>query len=112
MITRFPKLPAAVLILATLAAAIEHTKPVARFRIEPEYTKEARKARIEGLVVLTFTVGKDGIPKDIVVARSLDKGLDQKAIEALRRWIFRPATVDGEAVEFRSDVDVTFNLGR
>jgi TonB family protein len=57
---------------------------------QPEYTPEARAARIEGRVELYATIGEDGMPRDIQVTHGLDPGLDQKAIECAREWQFQP----------------------
>src|SRR3954466_7363531 len=50
---------------------------------KPKYSEEARKAKLEGVVVLRVVIGPDGIPRDIKVARSLGKGLDEEAIKAV-----------------------------
>lgn len=77
---------------------------------DPEYTKEARKAKRHGTVILWMVVGADGVPRDIKVARSLDAGLDQKAIEAVRKWRFQPATKDGAPVAVQINVEIDFKL--
>lgn len=106
---QFSKAVATLILFASTMAA-QHRTPQVRYKIEPSYTKQARKAKIQGLVALRCTVGKDGIPKDIIVTRSLDKGLDQKAIECLRSWIFSPATQDGEPVDEYAHIDFSFKL--
>lgn len=77
---------------------------------DPEYTKAARKAKRQGIVVLWMVVGADGLPRDIKVIRSLDVGLDQKAMEAVRKWRFEPATRDGVPVAVQINVEVDFRL--
>ena len=84
--------------------------PKATFAPDPEYSEEARKAKYQGTVVLFLIVGPDGRPRDIRVARSLGMGLDEKAIEAVRRWRFEPAQKDGRAVAVQINVEVNFNL--
>ena len=76
----------------------------------PEYTKEARKAKRQGTVVLWMVVGADGVPRDIRITRPLEAGLDQKAIEAVRRWRFQPATKDGAPVAVQINVEINFRL--
>ena len=99
------------LALAALSLFAQAVEPKVRFRIEPEYTEAARKAKIQGLVSLECTVGTDGLPKDIHVVRSLETGLDVNAVAALKRWIFWPATtVDGKPFEKKATVDFTFKL--
>jgi TonB family protein len=77
---------------------------------DPEYSEEARKAKYQGTVVLWLIVGPDGKPRDVKVARSLGMGLDQKAIEAVRRWKFEPAMKDNRPVAVQINVEVNFRL--
>lgn len=107
----------AVLILIAAAGLLPsqenlHTRPAKLIhKVEPAYTKEARDARLQGDVLLSATVGADGIPSDIQVLHKLGKGLDQKAIECLRQWRFSPATdyFGGPAPE-RIRVELDFRL--
>lgn len=66
--------------------------------------------KYQGTVVLWLVVGPDGKPHDIRVQQSLGMGLDEKAIEAIRRWKFEPGRKDGIAVAVQVDVEVTFHL--
>ena len=59
-------------------------------KVEPEYSEEARKAKYQGTVVLYIEVTPDGRANNIRVQRSLGLGLDEKAIEAVRKWRFSP----------------------
>ena len=77
---------------------------------DPEYSEEARKAKYQGAVVLWLIVDQNGRPRDVKVARSLGMGLDQKAIEAVRRWTFEPAQKDGKPVAVQINVEVNFRL--
>lgn len=77
---------------------------------DPEYSEEARKAKYQGTVVLWLIVDENGHPREIKVARSLGMGLDQKAIEAVRRWKFEPAMKDGRPVAVQINVEVNFRL--
>jgi protein TonB len=79
-------------------------------RRDPEYTPEARKASLQGKVELSVAVGADGVPGDIQVTHGLDAGLDQKAVECVKSWRFRPATRNGEAVTAFVIVEVPFRL--
>ena len=70
-------------------------------RSEPDYSDEARSAELEGTVVVTGGVSQDGHAKDLRVTQSLGLGLDEKAMEAVQRWRFRPdAAFINEVVEF------------
>jgi len=77
---------------------------------DPEYSEEARKAKYQGTVVLWLIVDPSGHPKDIRTSRSLGMGLDQKAIEAVKRWKFEPAMKDGRPVAVQINVEVNFHL--
>lgn len=77
---------------------------------DPEYSDEARKAKYQGVCILWLIVGPDGHPRDVKVARSLGMGLDQKAIEAVKKWKFEPAMKDGKPVAVQINVEVNFRL--
>lgn len=77
---------------------------------DPDYSEEARKAKYQGTCVLWLIVDSSGHPRDVKVARSLGMGLDQKAIEAVRRWTFEPALKDGKPVAVQINVEVNFRL--
>ncbi|HZC25242.1 MAG TPA: energy transducer TonB [Candidatus Binatia bacterium] len=80
------------------------------FSPEPSFSDEARKAKAQGIVTLVLIVGRDGLPYDIRVNQRLGMGLDEKALEAVRRRRFRPATLNGQAVATRIAVEVNFRL--
>jgi len=77
---------------------------------DPEYSEEARKAKYQGTVVLWLVVDQNGRPQQVKVARSLGMGLDEKAIEAVRKWTFEPAQKDGKPVAVQINVEVNFRL--
>jgi TonB family protein len=79
-------------------------------QVQPEYSEEARKARYQGVVVLEAIVHPDGSVEIIRVVRSLGFGLDEKAIEALQQWKFRPGMRGGEPVPVALNIEVNFNL--
>jgi protein TonB len=84
--------------------------PVPVFRPEPEYSEEARKAKWQGAVMLQLVVDENGLPQDIKVVRSLGLGLDQKAIEAVQKWRFKPGLKDGKPVPVSANIEVNFRL--
>ena len=86
------------------------TAPVLVSKSEPQYTEEARAAKIHGTVLLTVDIGPDGVAQNIEVSRSLEPGLDQKAIEAVRQWRFKPGVKDGAPVTVRANIEVNFRL--
>ena len=84
--------------------------PVLISKIEPEYSEEARKAKYSGSVLLSIIVDQNGLPRDIKVVRPLGLGLDQKAIEAVMKWRFRPGMKGGRPVPVQAQVEVSFRL--
>lgn len=84
--------------------------PSVIFKVEPEYSEEARKAKFQGTVVLFVVVDEKGNPKDLRVIRPLGLGLDQKAIEAVEKWKFRPGMKDGKPVPVQATIEVNFRL--
>lgn len=80
--------------------------------VKPEYSKEAKDARIQGAVTLDTVVLEDGTVGEVNVTRSLDSehGLDQQAIKAMKQWLFKPATKDGKSVAVRIEIEMTFTL--
>jgi protein TonB len=105
----------AVALLASGAAAQETaatTMPVLVKDVKPQYTAEAKAARIQGVVRLDAVVLTDGTVGDVAVAQSLDKehGLDDQAVKAMKQWQFKPGTRDGKRVDVRISVEMSFTL--
>ena len=86
------------------------TVPEVIYSPEPSFSDEARKAKEQGVVVLLLVVGQDGHTYDVRVRSSLGMGLDEKAIEAVNRWRFRPAMLNGQPVATQIEVEVDFHL--
>jgi len=84
--------------------------PVPLYKVEPEYSEEARKAKFQGTVILSIVVDERGMPGSFRVVRPLGLGLDEKAIEAVQKWRFRPAYKDGKPVAVMATVEVNFRL--
>jgi protein TonB len=80
------------------------------FKVDPQYTEEARQEKIAGSTVLSVVVGTDGLAHDINVSKSLDPGLDRKAAEAVQQWHFEPGTLNGEPVAVRAVIEINFRL--
>jgi len=85
------------------------TSPRVIHRVDP-VVERARRAEEQGIVRLWLIVTKEGEPKDIKVAKSLSRELDQKAIDAVSQWKFSPATKDGKPVAVAINVEVTLKL--
>jgi TonB family protein len=86
------------------------TSPALIAKVEPEYSEEARKAKIAGTVLLFIVVNPDGRASNLRVVRSLEPSLDQKAIEAVAKWRFRPGAKDGMPVPVQATIEVNFRL--
>jgi TonB family protein len=84
------------------------TVPSVLQKVDPVYTDEARANKINGTVTLSVIVGTDGKPLNIHVVRSLDAGLDQKAIDAVEQWVFSPGKRNGVPVNVRAQIEVSF----
>jgi TonB family protein len=84
--------------------------PKPQYMPEPEYTPDAQKAKKTGIVLLQVIVTPDGHVRNARVVRSLDSGLDQKAVAAVRQWRFQPALKDGKPVAVLVNIEVAFNL--
>ncbi|HYA18499.1 MAG TPA: energy transducer TonB [Bryobacteraceae bacterium] len=84
--------------------------PAVLFKIDPEYSEEARKAKYSGTVTLAVVVTPDGKATDIHVIKSLGMGLDEKAIEAVQKWKFKPGMKGGQPVPVRATIEVNFRL--
>ncbi len=84
--------------------------PRLTFKVEPEYSEQARKAKYQGTVVLAIEVWPDGTAHNIRVIRSLGLGLDEKAIGAVQQWRFVPGKKNKLPVKVRANVEVNFRL--
>ena len=80
--------------------------------VRPDYTPEAKAARIQGGVLLGVVVEADGSVGRVTVDRSLDAvyGLDQAAVDAARQWQFEPGRKDGEPVPVLVEIEMRFTL--
>jgi TonB family protein len=86
------------------------SQPTLISKVEPEYSEEARKAKWQGTVVLQLVVDEHGMPQQMRVTRSLGLGLDQKAMEAVAKWRFKPGLKDGKPVPVIATIEVNFRL--
>jgi periplasmic protein TonB len=86
------------------------SKPELIHKVEPEYSEEARKAKFQGVVILYIVVDQNGNAVNPKVMKSLGLGLDEKAIEAVRQWKFKPGYKDGKPVAVAATVEVNFRL--
>jgi len=84
--------------------------PSLAYKLEPQYTEEARYAKYTGTVVLKAVVDVDGRAKDIQVVNPLGMGLDEQAVLAIQQWKFNPGAKDGVAVPVQATIEVNFKL--
>jgi TonB family protein len=83
-------------------------KPI--YTLDPEFSEQARRKSVEGVVVLKLTVSENEDVTDAVVTQGLGYGLDEKALEAVRRWKFQAPLKDGQAISTTVTVEVDFHL--
>jgi len=84
--------------------------PVLVKQVQPQYTAEAKRAEVEGTVILEAIVETDGTVGDVTVTKGLEPGLDEQAVKAARQWRFEPGKKDGKAVRVRITLEMTFTL--
>ncbi len=78
--------------------------------VEPEYSEPARKARMSGSILVYAEIGPDGRPKNLHITRGMGMGLDEKALDAVAKWLFKPGLKDGRPVTVRATFEVNFRL--
>jgi TonB family protein len=88
----------------------EITAPRLIRKIDPEYSEEGRIAKFEGSVILYAEIDPDGVPQNIEVRRGVGLGLDEKAVEAVRKWRFKPGLKEGRPVTVAATIQVNFRL--
>jgi len=87
------------------------TPPVLIHQVDPQFTPEARKAKYQGICMVSIIVDMNGIPQSPHVVRPLGMGLDEKAIEAIKQFRFKPALKDGKTpVPVMITVQVNFRF--
>ena len=86
--------------------------PKVATQVLPNYTSDAMRAEVQGVVTLEGIVGVDGTISDIRVVRSLDQlhGLDDEAMRAVKLWTFEPGKKDGVPVPVLIRIDSTFAM--
>ena len=84
--------------------------PVPIYEVEPEFSEEARKAKFMGVVTVNLIVDSKGMPQNVHVLRGVGMGLDDKAVEAVKQYRFKPAMEAGKAVAVQLNVEVNFQI--
>jgi len=76
----------------------------------PQYTEAARRAKVQGVVIMSVLIGADGSVQNASVTGSLRPDLDQASLDAVRQWRFQPAMKNGSPIPFRTNIETTFRL--
>ncbi len=77
---------------------------------EPDYTDRARKAKLQGRILLEVVVDREGNVAKTKIVQGLGMGLDENSVKTVRKWKFKPGTYDGKPVPVTLPVEVTFRL--
>jgi len=77
---------------------------------DPEYAESARKAKIQGAVVMALAINAGGTVDEVKVVCKLEPGLDQNAVAAVKQWKFTPATKDATPVPVQIEVSMEYRL--
>lgn len=76
----------------------------------PVYTEEARLERIQGVVILQAVIDREGNVADVTVLKGLPAQLTERAVETVKSWRFKPATLEGEPVAVYYNLTISFSL--
>ena len=83
--------------------------PLLIHSVEQEYTEAARNAKISGTALVNLIVEPNGNPSHIRVVRGLGMGLDEKAIQAVQQYKFKPGMKNGKPVRVELNISLNFN---
>ncbi len=86
----------------------EMTRPRLVTKVEPHYTEMARRARLQGTVIVSAVIDVDGRVRDVQILKTLGMGLDAEAANAVAQWRFTPATLNGRPIKVLYTLTVNF----
>jgi TonB family protein len=86
------------------------TPPVLTYSVDAEFTQKAKHAKHQGVSVVQCIVDSHGMPQHVHTVRKLGWGLDEKAIDAVRQYRFKPGTLDGKPVAVAITIEVNFHI--
>lgn len=86
------------------------TPPVVIYQVHPDFSEEARKAKYQGTVLVTVEVDASGKPRNARVVQSVGMGLDERAVQAVLQWRFKPGRFNGRPVAVPARIEVNFRL--
>ena len=84
--------------------------PVLLYGVDPEFSDEARKAKVGGNVLVSLWVDEKGNPLHVRVAKGIGMGLDERAVAAVKLYRFKPAMENGKPVTVEMNIEVTFTI--
>ena len=88
------------------------TRPAVIYQVQPRYTEAARKAGVQGAVIVDAVIDEQGRVTDVKILRGLPMGLDKEAVAAVRQWRFAPATLQDKPVKVYFSLTVNFRIQR
>jgi protein TonB len=86
-------------------------RPRVIFQRMPTYPPELRRSKRQGTVYVIFIVNKEGRVENPKIEKSTDPAFEKPALDAVRQWRFEPGTRNGEKVQFKMRIPITFNAG-
>lgn len=86
------------------------SEPVLVYSVDPEFSDEARRAKYQGICIVELIVDAQGNPQQVKVVRPLGMGLDEKAVQAVKQYRFKPAVFHGKPVPVMVDISVDFRI--
>jgi len=84
--------------------------PVLLYKVDPEFSEEARRSKTAGYVLVNLWVDEKGNPTHVHVIRGIGVGLDEKAVAAVKLYKFKPAMENEKPVTVEMNVEVTFHI--
>jgi TonB family protein len=84
--------------------------PVVIYQVDPEYSAQARDAKFSGIELVNLIVDTAGHPQNVHILRGVGMGLDEKAVEAVKQFRFKPAMEGGTPVPVQLNIEVNFKL--
>jgi protein TonB len=85
--------------------------PVVIDRVDPDYPEIARKGKVAGVVIVEAIIDANGNVDQVKVIKGLPMGLSDAAVSAVKRWKFKPGTLNGQPVPVIFNLTVNFKLG-
>ena len=96
--------------VVTSTKCAQSVSPVLVYKVEPEFTEEARRARVQGSVLIKAVISEAGMVRDPQVTRSLGLGLDERALEAVEKWRFKAGSKNCRPAAMSAYIEVSFHL--